>query len=104
MIRTAHQNGHFYSPVLDPEELASRLDELYPADPKIHRVDFNVASHLALIEQALMRFMPDYDYPETGPSDEELSFFIRATVNLAGLIRAPCFVSCDFGSQSVWWR
>jgi len=74
-IKTAHPNGHFYSPVVDPEDLKSRFTELYPASPVAHGLDFNPASHEQLIEQALVRFMPEYDYPEQGPEDASLDFF-----------------------------
>jgi hypothetical protein len=75
MIRTAHPNGHFYSPIVDPAELVSRLDQLYPAEPKAHGINFNDQSHLELIEYGLARFMPEYDYPEHGKTDSELDFF-----------------------------
>ena len=74
-IKTAHPNGHFYSPVVDPQDLKSRFDELYPANPVAHGIDFNPVSHTQLIERALSRFMPEYDYPEHGPEDASLDFF-----------------------------
>ncbi len=74
-IKTAHPNGHFYSPVVDPEDLKGRISELYQANPMACGIDFNPASHAQLIEQALARFMPEYDYPENGPEDESLDFF-----------------------------
>jgi hypothetical protein len=75
LVATAHPNGHFYSPVVEPKELASRLDALYPATPSTPGIDFNDASHLALIEAGLMRFMPDYDFPEHGIEDNSLTYF-----------------------------
>ncbi len=75
LLRTAHPNGHFYSPIVDPTELAGRLDQIYPANPPTPGIDFNDASHLELIEHGLARFMPGYDYPERGKDDAELDFF-----------------------------
>ncbi len=74
-IKTAHSNGHFYSPVVDPADLKGRISELYPVDPVAPGIDFNPASHEQLIEHALARFMPEYDYPEVGAEDAELNFF-----------------------------
>lgn len=74
LIKTAHPNGHFYSPVTDPAELGSRLDELYPAQPQAPGIDFNDPSHEALLA-ALATHMPDYQYPELGAEDTELNQF-----------------------------
>ena len=54
-VETTHPNGHFYSPVVDPEDLKGRIDELYPANPVAPGIDLNPASHEQLIEQALAR-------------------------------------------------
>lgn len=74
-IRTAHPVGHFYSPIVDPAELVTRLDQLYPAEPTVYGIDFNDQSQRQLIEFGLKRFMPEYDYPEHGKDDIELNFF-----------------------------
>ena len=74
-IHTAHPNGHFYSPVVNPSELQNRLDELYPAKPVIHGIEFNPDSHTQLIQHALSKYMAEYDYPEFGPGDASLDFF-----------------------------
>lgn len=75
MIQSASPNGHFYSPVVDTAELNTRLASLYPEHPHAEGMDFNDASHLDLLEQAFARYLPDYDYPEQGRSDDELTHF-----------------------------
>lgn len=75
LINSAHPNGHFYSPVVDPNELNSRLHQLYPGETKAHGIDFNDRSHFELIETGLKRFMPEYDYAEHGADDAILDFF-----------------------------
>jgi predicted O-methyltransferase YrrM len=77
MIRTAHENGHFYSPVVDPAELALRSDELWPAGiPECPGVDFNDAQIQTVLREWFPRFMPDFDYPEQ-PGADESKFFIQ---------------------------
>jgi hypothetical protein len=77
-VQSAHPNGHFYSPVVDPAELQTRLAEIYPETPTALGIDFEEANHLHLIENALRRFMPEFDYPELGPEDGSLDhFYIR---------------------------
>lgn len=77
MIRTAHENGHFYSPVVDPAELALRSDELWPAGiPECPGVDFNDAQLQTVLREWFPRFMPDFDYPEQ-PVATESKFFVQ---------------------------
>jgi len=74
MIQSAHANGHFYSPVTDPD-LASRLAELYPDEPEVPGIDFNDRMHSQLLQDVLTPMLRDYDYPEHGAGDNELSCF-----------------------------
>jgi hypothetical protein len=74
-INSAHPNGHFYSPVTDPQELSSRLSELYPAKPSALGVVFDDALHQRLLVDVLKPMLTRYDYPEHGAADAELSYF-----------------------------
>jgi hypothetical protein len=74
-IKTAHPNGHFYSPVVDPADILQRIDQIYPTAPVAHGINFNLSSHQSLIENGLKRFLPEYDYPEFGTPDSELDYF-----------------------------
>jgi hypothetical protein len=57
-----HDNGHFYSPVVDPATLnAARV---WPQHPQLLGIDFNDASHQSILRETFPRFMVDYDYPE----------------------------------------
>ncbi|MEM7054745.1 MAG: hypothetical protein AAF446_09380, partial [Pseudomonadota bacterium] len=62
---TAHPNGHFYSPVVDPAEVKSRISELWPAElPECIGIDFNDSSHLTVLQQHFKSHIQEYDYPE----------------------------------------
>jgi hypothetical protein len=69
-------NGHFYSPVIDPEELRRRADEIWPrALRELPGVDLDLAGQRALLE-ALRPFAADFDYPEgTAEPGEEPAVF-----------------------------
>lgn len=56
--------GHFYSPIVDVEQLRSEVDRIWPANPVVLGIDFNDASHQHLLQQAFPRFARDYDYPD----------------------------------------
>lgn len=61
-IKTAHPNGHFYSPVVDPNELDAAA--IWPDQPRVEGIDFNDASHEIILREVLPRHLPAYDYPE----------------------------------------
>ena len=62
-INSAHPNGHFYSPVTDPQELAARLDELYPSNPQAVGVVFDDAAIERALIEVLAPMLEAYDYP-----------------------------------------
>lgn len=75
-IRTAHEHGHFYSPVVDPAELKPRRDELWPQTaPPCPGVDFNEASTEQILREWFPRWMPTFDYPERAPTNNDESRF-----------------------------
>lgn len=66
----AHPNGHFYSPVVDAADAAAREAEIWPASPQVLGIDFNDASHEHVLRDVFPRYLPDYDYAEHAPSDD----------------------------------
>ena len=77
-IRTAYDNGHFYSPVVDPAEVAARADAIWPAEPVVPGIDFDDASHRRVLEEWFPRHMPAWDYPEeAGEAAAPDRFFTR---------------------------
>lgn len=64
-IRTAHPNGHFYSPVVDPDELLSRVSVLWPQEtPDLPGINFKPDTHRMILESWFPEYISDYDYPE----------------------------------------
>ncbi len=65
LVRQAHSPGHFYSPDIDPDELALRQNEVWPATPRpMLGVVFDDDQHRAVLTDLFPRFMPDYDFVE----------------------------------------
>jgi predicted O-methyltransferase YrrM len=63
---SAFPAGHFYSPVVDTVDLASRREEIWPPDPRpVLGVDWNDAMHEQVLGQWFPRWLPDWDYPES---------------------------------------
>ena len=89
-IKTAHPNGHFYSPVVDPKTLdAARI---WPEHPQILGIDFNDASHERILRETFPRFMPDYDYPEQLVERPELRDFYTCNSQFSWLDARALFV------------
>lgn len=91
-IRTSHPNGHFYSPVVDPAEVASRTDQVWPADPEILGIDFNEASHRHILEHEFPRYLPSYDYPEHLEESDTLEAFFTQNCQFSWLDARSFFV------------
>ena len=67
-VLLSHPNGHFYSPVTDPDDLVDRQDEIWPTQPRpCLDIDFNDDSHREILTEWFPRHIGDYDYPEQEP-------------------------------------
>ncbi|MGH8033008.1 MAG: class I SAM-dependent methyltransferase [Luteimonas sp.] len=62
MVKTLFDNGHFYSPVVDPSLIRDRVGEIWRDRPQILGIDFNRAAHLKLLS-AFPRWLKDFNYP-----------------------------------------
>lgn len=89
---TSHPNGHFYSPVVDTAELSGRQDRLWPSSPLVLGIDFDDASHEALLRGAFARFLPEYDYPEVLEESPELTDFFTRNSQFSWLDSRAYFV------------
>lgn len=69
-VRLPFPPGHFYSPIVDPDALRGRLEEVWPRAPSVAGIDFNDASHRTVLVELFPRFIGDYDYPEQATADE----------------------------------
>jgi predicted O-methyltransferase YrrM len=61
-------DGHFYSPVVDPDSLI--VEQIWPQRPEILGIDFDDASHLQILQQEFPRFIDAFDYVEQAPSED----------------------------------
>jgi len=92
VFQTSHPNGHFYSPVVDTDELKARLDQLYPDPPVAAGIDFNEASHEHLLRSVFPVLLADYDYPEQGGADTQQTRFYTRNSQFSWLDSRSLFV------------
>jgi hypothetical protein len=67
--------GHFYSPVCDPVDLSNRVAELWPAQPEVLGIDMNDAYHLKVLTEWFPKYIPEFDYPESGDEQHATGYF-----------------------------
>jgi hypothetical protein len=70
-----YPNGHFYSPVIDPDEVEAAADRIWPAAPSVVGVDFNPDSHREILRGLFPRYIPQFDYPATLPAGAKPAYF-----------------------------
>jgi methyltransferase family protein len=75
MPKTLFPLGHFYSPIVDVEELRAREARVWPAEPRVLGIDFNDAHHERVLREYFPLFYPDFAYPGKA-SDDPLEFFL----------------------------
>jgi predicted O-methyltransferase YrrM len=86
-------DGHYYSPVVDPAELAVRESAIWPNEPQVLGIDFDDASHLRILQTYFPRYIGEYDYAEQAPSsDEELTAFYTQNSEFSWLDARTLFV------------
>lgn len=61
--KTLFPAGHFYSPVVDVDELRREQARIWPARPEVRGIDFNDAHHERVLHEYFPAFYPDFAYP-----------------------------------------
>lgn len=67
--------GHFYSPIVEPAEIARRSDALWPARPVVAGIDFDPAAHARLLDEVFPPLLRDYAYADDLPERDDLREF-----------------------------
>jgi len=85
--------GHFYSPIIDRDDLSARQPQIWPdvpIDPP--GIDFNLAEHERILTTIFPKFMPDYRYPEVLEESPELTDFFTRNSQFSWLDARALFV------------
>jgi hypothetical protein len=84
--------GHFYSPLVDPAEVAAERDRLWPPKPIVAGVDWNDDGHRQILTETFPRYLPLYDYPELLPDGPSLVDFYTRNAQFSWLDARALFV------------
>lgn len=104
--------GHFYSPVVDTDEVARDQERVWGGLRDLPGIDMRDETHRRLLTGGFAVLLRDYDYPQAGPPDEELTFFYecnsqfrwldsRALFCLMRMIRPTRIVEVGSGYSSL---
>lgn len=83
MIKAAHENGHFYSPVVNTSELIE--SRIWPDKPEVIGIDFNDEAHAEMLRDTFPRYLREYDYPEHLQETDDLSQFYTQNTQFSWL-------------------
>ena len=67
--------GHFYSPIVEPADIARRSAAIWPAQPLVAGIDFDPAGHAHLLDEVFPPLLRDYAYPDELPERDDLREF-----------------------------
>lgn len=69
-VQVGFPDGHFYSPVVNPEEIFSREEQIWAAERQVLGVHFNRHAQHAFLVSELASAIPGFDYPRLPNQDE----------------------------------
>jgi hypothetical protein len=84
--------GHFYSPIVDVRDVYRRRAEIWPEHPVPLGIDFNDASHRAILTEVFPRHLADYDYPDRIAGGEDAGTFYTDNPTFSWLDARALFV------------
>lgn len=85
-------DGHFYSPIVDVRDVFARRDEIWPERPTLLGIDFNDASHRAILSEVFPLHVGDYDYPDSATGNEAEGGFYNDNPTFSWLDARALFV------------
>ena len=68
--------GHFYSPIVDVDELRREQARVWPIKPQVLGIDFNDLYHQRVLHEYFPAFYPDFAYPQHHDGNP-LTFYIE---------------------------
>ena len=67
--------GHFYSPIVDSEDVLARSANIWDVHETPHGIAFDATKHLEILSVWFPEFISEYDYPDTGSAESPTTFF-----------------------------
>src|SRR3989442_8576200 len=74
--KTLFPSGHFYSPIVDVDELRAQEARVWPPKPTVLGIDFNDAHHERVLREYFPAFYADFAYPAKSDGNP-LQFYLE---------------------------
>lgn len=91
-MATAFEAGHFYSPIVNPDELILAEKEIWNNDSDIPGIDFNDRYHELVLKDYFPRHIQEYDFPETSDETDSATDFYTQNSQFSWLDSRVLFV------------
>jgi Methyltransferase domain len=75
MNKPIYPYGHFYSPIVDTQDVANRAGKIWQDRNDVLGIDMNAAKHLEILSEWFPQFISEYDYPDFGDPQNPVGFF-----------------------------
>lgn len=73
--KTLFPPGHFYSPIVDADDLRTQEARVWPVEPKVLGIDFNDVHHERVLREYFPAFYPEFAYPQQSDGNP-LTFYL----------------------------
>ena len=67
--------GHFYSPIVDTDDVLKRQDSIWVSRETLDGIDLNPEKQLEILGQWFPEFVQEFDYPEDGDASQPAGYF-----------------------------
>jgi hypothetical protein len=84
--------GHFYSPIVNTEDILQRSADIWPTVPQIEGIDFNDERHRQILKEWFPAHIGRYDYPDVLPETPDLVNFFTGNGQFSHLDSRTLFV------------
>jgi len=63
VVKTIYPHGHFYSPLVDNDEVKRMEDRIWPVNPRVLGIELHDEDHRRLLEEEFPKYSPGFNYP-----------------------------------------
>jgi hypothetical protein len=85
VVKTIYPPGHFYSPLVDNDEVRKRGDRIWPDAPIVLGIDLHDDNHETLLTVEFPKFVSDFGYPATPADCKQTYDFYRENSQFGNL-------------------
>lgn len=86
------EDGHFYSPIPSVDDVILHKEKIWTPKTETKGIDYNDKMHHNILKDIFPKYINNFDYPDEGPHDDELTFFYNKNSQFSWLDSRSLFV------------